>query len=171
MNPGPILIIRNTFPTILFTLLFSASFYSENTKNIFTFLHTHTKPKSTFPASYLLYCIVIYLLHLIFILLTFTPCAWQPLGGVGDTRQGNCFVGCLKKNDESFFNYSPRILYKYRVSSWGKFTLATTLCTWSPNELAPLLSVINPLPVISWQTWCVVQYIVFPWSIVSMSKF
>jgi hypothetical protein len=32
---------------------------------------------------------------------------------------------------------------KPRVSSWGKFTLATTLCTWSPDELAPLLSVIS----------------------------
>jgi hypothetical protein len=32
MNPGPILIIRNTFPTHLHALLFSASFKSENTK-------------------------------------------------------------------------------------------------------------------------------------------
>jgi hypothetical protein len=32
---------------------------------------------------------------------------------------------------------------KPRVTSWGKFTLATTLCTWSPGELAPLLSVIT----------------------------
>jgi hypothetical protein len=32
MNPGPISIIRNTFPTHLHALLFSASFKSENIK-------------------------------------------------------------------------------------------------------------------------------------------
>jgi hypothetical protein len=32
MNPGPILIVRNTFPTHLHALLFSALFKSENTK-------------------------------------------------------------------------------------------------------------------------------------------
>jgi hypothetical protein len=32
---------------------------------------------------------------------------------------------------------------KPRVPLWGKITLATTLCTWSPNELATLLSVIT----------------------------
>jgi hypothetical protein len=32
---------------------------------------------------------------------------------------------------------------KTRVSSLRKFTLATTLCTWSPDELAHLLSVIT----------------------------
>jgi hypothetical protein len=89
-------------------------------KNIFTFLHTQLNPKNTIIASYLLYCIVIYfiallfiLLHLLsyFILLTFTPCAWQPLGGVGDTRQVNCFAVCLKKNERSFFDYSSRVRY------------------------------------------------------------
>jgi hypothetical protein len=34
-------------------------------KNIFTFLHTHIKPKNTFHASYLLYCIVIYFICII----------------------------------------------------------------------------------------------------------
>jgi hypothetical protein len=31
---------------------------------------------------------------------------------------------------------------KPRFPSWGKFTFATTLYTWSPDELASLLSVI-----------------------------
>jgi hypothetical protein len=34
-------------------------------------------------------------------------------------------------------------LLKPRVPSWGKLTLATTLRTWSPDELAPFLSVIS----------------------------
>jgi hypothetical protein len=40
---------------------------------------------------------------------------------------------------ESFFDCSPRVQYKPRVSSSGKFTLAITLCTWSPNEVAHCL--------------------------------
>jgi hypothetical protein len=43
------------------------------------------------------------------------------------------------ENEESFFDCSLRVQYKPRVSSWGKFTLATTLCTWSPNEVAHFL--------------------------------
>jgi hypothetical protein len=34
---------------------------------------------------------------------------------------------------------------KPRVPSWGKFTLVTKLCTWSPDELAPLFSVIKSI--------------------------
>jgi hypothetical protein len=44
------------------TFIFSIILFRKY-KNIFTFLHTHTKPKNTFPASYLLYCIC-YLLYL-----------------------------------------------------------------------------------------------------------
>jgi hypothetical protein len=73
MNPGPILIVRNTFPTHLHALLFLELFKSENTKNIFTFLHTPTKPKNILPhyiyfiASYLLclhYHHILFYLHL-----------------------------------------------------------------------------------------------------------
>jgi hypothetical protein len=55
MNPSPILIIRNTFPTHLHALLFSASFYSENTKT-YLLSRIHIKPKK-------------YLSHIIFTLL------------------------------------------------------------------------------------------------------
>jgi hypothetical protein len=43
------------------------------------------------------------------------------------------------ENEERIFNCSPRVQYKPQVSSWGKFTLATTLYTWSPNEVAHYL--------------------------------
>jgi hypothetical protein len=68
MSPGPIYIIRNTFPTLLYALLFSALNYSENKKNIFTSLDTQLKPKNIITASYLFYCINIYftVLHIIF---------------------------------------------------------------------------------------------------------
>jgi hypothetical protein len=56
------------------------------------------------------------------------------------TQDKEFFFGRLhNENKESFFNYSPRVRYKSRVSSCGKFTLATTLCTWSPKEMAHFL--------------------------------
>jgi uncharacterized membrane protein YdbT with pleckstrin-like domain len=52
--------ISNTFTrTFIFNIILFQKY-----KKIFTFLHTHTKPKNTFPASYLLYCIVIYFIAL-----------------------------------------------------------------------------------------------------------
>jgi hypothetical protein len=49
------------------------------------------------------------------------------------------FCRLADENKESFFDCSSRVRYKPRVPSWGKFTLATTLCTWSPNEVAHCL--------------------------------
>jgi hypothetical protein len=40
MNPGPILTIRNTFPTLPHDFLFSVIIKSENTKNILPFATT-----------------------------------------------------------------------------------------------------------------------------------
>jgi hypothetical protein len=56
--------LSNTF---ICTFIFSTKLFQKY-KNIFTFLHTHTKPKNIFTASYLLYCIVIYfiVLYIIF---------------------------------------------------------------------------------------------------------
>jgi hypothetical protein len=48
--------LSNTF---ICTFIFSIKLFRKY-KNIFTFLHPLSKPKNTFPASYLLYCIVIY---------------------------------------------------------------------------------------------------------------
>jgi hypothetical protein len=113
MNPGPILTIRNTFPTHLHTLLFSAPFYSENTKTYLLSCTHNQNPKTPLPHHIYFIALLFTLLHLLsnLILLTFTPCAGQPLGGVGDTRRGDCFAGCLKKDERSFFNRSPRVQY------------------------------------------------------------
>jgi hypothetical protein len=35
----------------------------------------------------------------------------------------NCFIGCLTKNKESFYDYSLRVWYKPRVSLWGNLLL------------------------------------------------
>jgi hypothetical protein len=53
--------------TFICTSIFSIKLFRKY-KNIFTFLHTHTKPTNIITASYLLYCIVIYftVLHIIF---------------------------------------------------------------------------------------------------------
>jgi hypothetical protein len=47
MNPGLILIIRNTFPTIPRAILFLVLIKSENTKNSFTFCNYTENPKTT----------------------------------------------------------------------------------------------------------------------------
>jgi hypothetical protein len=85
----------------------------------------------------LLYCYLFYCISYLFTYIH-TLCL-TATHGVKDIRQGNYFVGCLTKIEESFLNCSLIVPYKLRVSSWRKFTLATTLCTWSPHELAPCL--------------------------------
>jgi hypothetical protein len=55
---------------------------------------------------------------MIFILLTFTPYALKPIGGVGDTRQGNHFVGCLTRMKRAFstvpreFDINPKFPHR-----------------------------------------------------------
>jgi hypothetical protein len=49
------------------------------------------------------------------------------------------FCRLLDENEESFFDFSLRVRYKPWVSLCRKFTLATTLCTWSPNKVAHCL--------------------------------
>jgi hypothetical protein len=135
---------KHLFDEFIHSFIFNIILFRKY-KNIFTFLHTQSKPKNIITTSYLLYCIVIYftVLHIIFyFLLTFTPCAWQSLGGVGDTRTRKLFCRLLEEEWRELLRLFPRVQYKPRVHSWGKFTLATTLCTWSPN-LAHLLSVIS----------------------------
>jgi hypothetical protein len=113
-------------------------------RNIFTSFHTQPKPKNIITTVYLLSCIVIYftVLHIILLLLTFTPCAWQPLDGVGNTRTRNCLQVARIRMTRAFSTVPWEFDINPEFPSWGKFTLATTLCTWSPN-LAHLLSVIT----------------------------
>jgi hypothetical protein len=138
---------KHFFDTFICTFIFSTKLFQKY-KNIFTSLHTHTKPKNIITASYiyLLYCIVIYftVLHIIFSFYLYLHLVLDNHSmELGTQEQGIWFADCSKKNDKSFCNRSPRVRYKPRVPSWGKFTLATTLCTWSPN-LAHLLSIISP---------------------------
>ena len=58
------------------------------------------------------------------------------LGTQGDLF---CFVGCLKRRKEQSFANSPRVRYKPSSHPCGEKTLATTLCTWSPNVVTELL--------------------------------
>jgi hypothetical protein len=104
---------KHLFDAFTFTSIFSTILFRKY-KNIFTFLPTQPKPKKhhyriifTLLHYYLLYRIAHYFLFL----LTFTSCAWQPLGGVETQEQENCFACCSKKNDESFCNCSPRVRY------------------------------------------------------------
>jgi hypothetical protein len=98
--------------TFICTFIFSTKLFRKY-KNIFTYLHTHIKPQNIIAASYLLYCIVIYfiVLHIIFyFLFTFTPYAWQPLGGVGDTRTRNLFCRLLEEEWQELLWLFPESL-------------------------------------------------------------
>ena len=66
MNPGPFLIIRNTFPTIFKHLLHSAILKSENTKTLLFIAFTYKNPKNNIHHHYYHPCIFIYH-HCIFI--------------------------------------------------------------------------------------------------------
>jgi hypothetical protein len=114
--------MKHLSDTFICTFIFNTKLFRKY-KNIFTSLHTHTKPKNIITASYLFYYIVIYftVLHIIFhFLLTFTPCAWQPLSGVGDKRTRNLFCRLLEEEQQELLQLFPRFRYKPQVSPWGK---------------------------------------------------
>jgi hypothetical protein len=60
------------------------------------------------------------------------------IGGVGDARR-RLFCRLPDENKEIFLTIPREFDIKPRVPSWGKFTLATTLFTWSLNEVAHYL--------------------------------
>ena len=66
MNPGPFLIIRNTFPTTFKHLLHSAILKSENTKTLLLLAFTYKNPKNTINHHCYHPCIIIHH-HCIFI--------------------------------------------------------------------------------------------------------
>jgi hypothetical protein len=66
MNPGPVLIIRKTFPTLLLAFLFLTLMKSENTKITFTFCSYTQNTKAA-----LLYRISFSLLYIIYFFLLF----------------------------------------------------------------------------------------------------
>jgi hypothetical protein len=145
MNPVQFKPSETPFWCIHALFYFQHHFILKVQKHIYFLAHTTKTQKHHYRnIIILLHCYLLYRIayHILF-LLTFTPCAWQPLGGVGDTRQGDFFASCFKKDEHSFFTVPREFDIKPRVLSWGKFTLATTLYTWSPDELTPLLCVIN----------------------------
>jgi hypothetical protein len=110
-------------------------------KNIFSFLHTQPRSKNTITASYLFYCIcydIPFYLHLYLVLDNHSV----ELG----TQDKEIVLQVACRRMSGAFSTVPREFdIKPRVLSWGKFTLAITLSTWSPDELEPLLSVIKTI--------------------------
>jgi hypothetical protein len=144
MNPGPFKTIWNTFQLCLLPFAIIAFIKSENTKKTFTFCSYTENPKTT-----LLYSISFSLLFVIYfsvslfsynyfkiLCLTTTRWSWR-------RKTRNLFCRLLDENGKSFYDCSPRVQYETPSHPCGKDSLATSLCTWSPNELAHLLSVIN----------------------------
>jgi hypothetical protein len=72
MNPGPILIIRNTFPTLARFFKNSSLIKSEIQKHIYFFCNHLKNPKTRLPYFFsfiialVIYCITCILLHLLF---------------------------------------------------------------------------------------------------------
>jgi hypothetical protein len=60
---------------------------------------------------------------------------------LGTQEQGIVLQVAGRKMMRAFWTVPREFDINPEFLSWGKFTLATTLCTWSPN-LAHLLSVI-----------------------------
>jgi hypothetical protein len=138
INPGPILIIKTPFQHFYSQFYFQHHFIPKIQNHIYFLSYTY-KTQKYHSHIILLYCIVIYFIaYRIYFTYIHTMCLTTTRWSLGHKTR-KLFCRCLKKNNESFFDCSPRIRYKPRVSSWGKFTLATTLCTWSPNKLAPCL--------------------------------
>jgi hypothetical protein len=108
-------------------------------KNIFSFLHTQPKPKNTITASYLIYCICYDISFYLLLHLVLDNHSVE-LG----TQDEEIVLQVAWRRTSGAFSTVPREFnIKPQVPLWGKFTLATTLCTWRPDELAPLLSVIT----------------------------
>jgi hypothetical protein len=145
MNPGPILTIRNTFLTHLHKLLFSAPFYSKNTKTYLLSCTHNQNPKNhyhiiiTLLYYYLLYCIRYHILFHLNLHLVLDNHSVE----LGTQDEEIVLQVAWRRTSEAFLIVLRELNIKPRVPSWGKFTLATTLCNWSPDELAPFLSDIN----------------------------
>jgi hypothetical protein len=130
MNPGPILTIRNTFSTHLHTLLFSATFYSKNKKNIFTFSHTQPKPKNTITTSYLLYCIVIYFIAFVIIFYftyIYTLCLTTTRWGWGHKTRKLFCIFLEEERAELFLLFSESLILNPEFSRGENFLLHSAL--------------------------------------------
>ena len=134
MNPGPFLIIRNTFPTLLSPLLFAAIFNSENTKTLshLAFIIKNQKYHlPLFPPSlHIYFTIIAYLLLFAYLFYyhSHTLCLTTTWWGWG--QKTIYFVAGSQEKDKEI---TPEILVPWEFDikpsshpSWGKLSSTTT---------------------------------------------
>jgi hypothetical protein len=128
-------------------LLFSASFYSENTIFFYFFAYTTKNQKHHYRIIFILlhyylpYNIAYYILFYLHLDLVLDNHSVE-LG----TQDKEIVLQVAWRRMIGAFSTVPREFnIKPWVPSWGKFTLTTTLCIRSPEELAHLLSVIKTI--------------------------
>jgi hypothetical protein len=146
MNPSPILTIRNTFPRHLHTLLFSAPFFPKIQKHIYFLAHTTKTQKHYYRIIFIL--LHYYLLYFICYHISFYLILHLVLDNhsveLGTQDEEIVLQVAWRRTSGAFLTVPREFHIKPRVPSWGKFTLPTTLCTWSPN-LAYFLSIIKTI--------------------------
>ena len=94
---------------------------------------------SCFALFFLDYIASLFTSYFIYILLTRNLVLDNHLVELGTQGDLFCFEGCLKIRKEQSFANSPRVRYKPSSHPCGEKTLATTLCTWSPNVVTEVL--------------------------------
>jgi hypothetical protein len=130
-------------PTHLHTLLFLASFKSKNTKtHLLSCIHLQNPKYLSRIISTLLHCYLLYLHHHILFYLHLHLVLDNHSVELGTQHKEVVLQVAWRRTMRAFSTILREFDIKPRVPSWGKFTLSTTLYTWSPDELAPLLSVI-----------------------------
>jgi hypothetical protein len=101
---------KHLFDTSICTLI-SALNYSKNTKHIYFLAYTYKTQKHHYRIIYiftLLHCYLLYrTAYHIFFLFIFTPCAWQPLNGVGNTRTRNLICRLLEEERQELLQPFP----------------------------------------------------------------
>ena len=143
MNPGPLLIIRNTFPITFIALLFSEIIKTENTKTLYL-LHSSSKTPKIYsiqllsllpPSLHTLFITIAYLLtvlHLLFILISFSHLVLD--NHLVRLRAQNKLFVCRKSREGQEDKSSLLIPREFDIKpsshpSWGKhvFHLLHTL--------------------------------------------
>jgi hypothetical protein len=143
MNPGPIYIVRNNFPTLVYALLFSALNYFENKKHIYFFAYATKSQKYHYHSIFtLLHCYLLYrtAYHVSFYLHSLLVLDNRSVV-LGTQEREIVLQVARRRTTRAFLTVLREFDINPEFSSWGKFTHATILCTWSPN-LTHLLSVI-----------------------------
>jgi hypothetical protein len=128
-EPRSNLIITNTFPLLLFTSLILALIKYGNHKNTFPFAITLKTQKQLYFTALVYFLSLVFFssYFILFVVLISKTCAWQPLGGVGDTRQGTYFAGCLTRIERDFLTVSWEFDNNPKSSLWGRFSCYNTL--------------------------------------------